>query len=1113
MSLCRPRLLRLLTLLGGLVLLLFAELAQPASGALASFDRLGLRVAPGFRVTLYADSNLADNIYAMTLDARGNVVVTSQGYIKTLLDTNGDGVADSANLFATTQTGGMGLCFDGNDLYFAGDGAFSRYSDADGDGVADGPAQRLLGVNFSEHGGHAMRKGPDGVWYLIGGNESGFDKRNMTLPGSPGRPVEAGALLRISSDGRNSEVIAHGFRNPYDFDFNFLGDLFTYDSDGEREFLLPWYVPSRIFHVGQGGHHGWRLSGHLRSWARPDYSPDTVDILARLGRGSPTGVVCYRHYQYPARYRNGLFALDWTFGRVYFLPLQLNGASYQTLPEIFLEPIGTHGFAPTDIVVAPDGALLISIGGRKTRGAIYRIEYVAEGNAALAARNWLAGAASELGAVLIAPQPLDAWSRAYWVPVAARLGPSLFDQVVADTGFIPASRIRAVEVLTELHGGLATATAVAGAKANSPLVRARVAWSLGRSPCENFAPMLLGLARDIDPIVRRCALEALADNVGNLDERTILQALAANLPHPEKRVRQAAARLATYLPDPAWQAFWKQVSDPQARLTITLAQLWRSPPTAINVEAIESALSILSQNANSAHRLQAIRLIILALGDYHLTAPSLEVYTAYEPALSLEGHEGLMSRVRRIVGSMIPSGDAVVNFEAARLLAMLEDDDRTLPGRIFAFISERSSAASDFHYLTALSRLKGPPLTNGAPKIAHAILCLNRKLEGQEKRNKQNWTVRLTEVVKQMVKREPQLADAFLRYPEFAVPAHVPLVSSLGPEHQVAAAQLFLAAIKKKPSFSWSGPLIDLLGALPVTEVRPLFRGQWSNAALRDDLLFELAQNPEALDRGKFMSGLSSLQLPAARASLSALLQLPSAQSTNVLVPSLRLLRRLFNEPKEQTARSEGVALVNRETGQSFKVQEQGTDPANLRRVYQPLFDWFAKRHPTLVRELDAEDQEDPVRWDLTLKAVAWDKGDALRGEQLFTERGCLTCHIGSTALGPDLGGVAGRFSPIDLFNAIIFPSREVAPAYRQTVVRTRDGQTYTGRVVYESADGVILQTGGSSTTIRLAENDILNRQGSPLSIMPSGLLAGLRSSELANLYAYLRTLQPQRLN
>src|SRR5258708_7436274 len=104
---------------------------------------LGLRAPLGFRVSLYADETLANDIYAMTLDAQGRVVVTSRGWIKVLHDTRGIGKADKATIFAKTPTGGMGLCFDGNDLYFCGDGWLSRYRDK-GRGEADGPPEKLI---------------------------------------------------------------------------------------------------------------------------------------------------------------------------------------------------------------------------------------------------------------------------------------------------------------------------------------------------------------------------------------------------------------------------------------------------------------------------------------------------------------------------------------------------------------------------------------------------------------------------------------------------------------------------------------------------------------------------------------------------------------------------------------------------------------------------------------------------------------------------------------------------------------------------------------------------------------------------------------------------------
>ena len=167
------------------------------------------------------------------------------------------------------------------------------------------------------------------------------------------------------------------------------------------------------------------------------------------------------------------------------------------------------------------------------------------------------------------------------------------------------------------------------------------------------------------------------------------------------------------------------------------------------------------------------------------------------------------------------------------------------------------------------------------------------------------------------------------------------------------------------------------------------------------------------------------------------------------------------------------------------------------------------QKYPALVRQLAGNNEEDAAQWDLLLKRVPWNKGDAARGQTIFNERGCQTCHAGATPLGPDLGGVTGRFSMSDLFNAIIYPSREVAPVYQTTTFQTRNGETYTGLVAFESADGIILQT-GATTTARLADSDIVSRQPSTLSLMPNGLLSGLQPLDLADLYRYLRTLQPK---
>src|SRR5205823_7496001 len=148
-------------------------------------------------------------------------------------------------------------------------------------------------------------------------------------------------------------------------------------------------------------------------------------------------------------------------------------------------------------------------------------------------------------------------------------------------------------------------------------------------------------------------------------------------------------------------------------------------PNAFNFLAIESALSVLAKDKNPDHRLEAIRLMILGLGDYHLRNPSLEVYTGYEPALPLAGQEALVRKIRAALVPLVPSGDSWVDGEACRLLAMLEDDSPELPSKVISYCTTRSSPTADFHYLTVLSRLKGSLATNALSQVANAILSLD----------------------------------------------------------------------------------------------------------------------------------------------------------------------------------------------------------------------------------------------------------------------------------------------------------------------------------------------------------------------------------------------------
>ena len=115
----------------------------------------GLKVPPGFVVTEFAGDDLAHDVYTLTLDPQGRVVVAGRGYIRVLIDDDGDGRADRAVEFADgPRDGAMGLLWEGDTLYVTGDGGLRRYRGArctddgsqadDGPGAYDGGRARFL---------------------------------------------------------------------------------------------------------------------------------------------------------------------------------------------------------------------------------------------------------------------------------------------------------------------------------------------------------------------------------------------------------------------------------------------------------------------------------------------------------------------------------------------------------------------------------------------------------------------------------------------------------------------------------------------------------------------------------------------------------------------------------------------------------------------------------------------------------------------------------------------------------------------------------------------------------------------------------------------------------
>jgi glucose/arabinose dehydrogenase len=237
-----------------------------------------------------------------------------------------------------------------------------------------------------EHGTHALMLGPDGKSiYFTNGNHTplpaNMEKSRPVAWGedhllprmwdarghAKGILAPGGYIARTDPDGKSIELFAMGFRNTYDFAFDQNGELFTYDSDMEWDQGSPWYVPTRIHHVTDGGDFGWR-SGAGR-W--PAYYADSLPAILDIGPGCPTGVTFGTGAKFPAKYQRAFFASDWTYGTMYAIHLTPDGSTFKAEKEEF---VSGKPLPLTDVVINPhDGAMYFTVGGRRTQSALYRV--------------------------------------------------------------------------------------------------------------------------------------------------------------------------------------------------------------------------------------------------------------------------------------------------------------------------------------------------------------------------------------------------------------------------------------------------------------------------------------------------------------------------------------------------------------------------------------------------------------------------------------------------------------------------------------------------------------------------------------------------------------------
>jgi putative heme-binding domain-containing protein len=413
MNMCNNQSVKFLLVFLGLILLA-TSCSQPSSEKKQVDPKTEkLKLPPGFHAEhLYSPGeNEQGSWVAMTFDDKGRMIACDQyGFLYriTIPPVGSDTAASKVNVekldikiagdTAKLAIGfAHGLLYAFNSLYVMvndeGDTTLTRRSglyrvqDTDNDDQFDKITLLKSLDGEGEHGPHTAVLSPDKKsLYIIAGNFTKIpamdDYRSpasreidnlLPLIRDPNGHdnvvnTHAGWIARTDSAGSVWELIASGFRNPFDLTFNDAGDMFTYDSDMEWDFGTPWYRPTRICHVTSGSEFGWRPGTNKWSTANADNLPPVINV----GQGSPTSFFNGQNARFPEKYRKSLFAFDWSFGIIYAIQLDSDGASYKAKGEEF---VSGSPLPLTDGVIGPDGALYFLTGGRRIESNLYRVYY------------------------------------------------------------------------------------------------------------------------------------------------------------------------------------------------------------------------------------------------------------------------------------------------------------------------------------------------------------------------------------------------------------------------------------------------------------------------------------------------------------------------------------------------------------------------------------------------------------------------------------------------------------------------------------------------------------------------------------------------------------------
>lgn len=335
-----------------------------------------LRLSPGFNIAVYAD---VPGARSLAIGPAGTVFAGTrrEGKVYAVRDQGGGRKAEVITLLSGLQMPN-GVAVRDGDLYVAEVGRILRLRNIES-ALDRPPRPEVVAADYPKdehHGWKFIAFGPDGLLYVPVGAPC-----NVCLA-DPDRYALISRLdVRTGAHG----VFARGVRNTVGFDWQ-PGTGVLWFTDNGRDWLGDDRPPDELNRAPRAGLNFGFPFCHGRDIPDPEFgggrdcsalTPPVVELGAHV---AALGMRFYTGRAFPEHYRGGIFLAEhgsWNRTvpdgyRVMFVPLR-DGEPGE--PEVFADGwlrAGTVSGRPVDVLVMPDGSLLVS---DDKGGRIYRITY------------------------------------------------------------------------------------------------------------------------------------------------------------------------------------------------------------------------------------------------------------------------------------------------------------------------------------------------------------------------------------------------------------------------------------------------------------------------------------------------------------------------------------------------------------------------------------------------------------------------------------------------------------------------------------------------------------------------------------------------------------------